>query len=82
MNNETHLSRVLARKDVLALAFGAMIGWGWIVLTAVLARELASRVRGLNYPFLVACAYLSSQAWVTGLSSSIPMNRSPFSSGV
>lgn len=27
------LSRVLARKDVLALAFGAMIGWGWIVMT-------------------------------------------------
>jgi len=25
--------RVLARKDVLALAFGAMIGWGWIVMT-------------------------------------------------
>ncbi|MGM9243139.1 amino acid permease, partial [Campylobacter jejuni] len=23
----------LARKDVLALAFGAMIGWGWIVMT-------------------------------------------------
>lgn len=34
-NNSPHpeLSRVLARKDVLALAFGAMIGWGWIVLT-------------------------------------------------
>ncbi|MBB3190536.1 APC family permease [Halomonas cerina] len=31
--HETHLTRVLARKDVLALAFGAMIGWGWIVLT-------------------------------------------------
>ncbi|SHE93871.1 Amino acid transporter [Modicisalibacter ilicicola DSM 19980] len=27
------LIRVLASKDVLALAFGAMIGWGWIVLT-------------------------------------------------
>ena len=27
------LTRVLARKDVLALAFGAMIGWGWIVMT-------------------------------------------------
>jgi APA family basic amino acid/polyamine antiporter len=25
--------RVLARKDIFALAFGAMIGWGWIVLT-------------------------------------------------
>ncbi|MFG6177578.1 APC family permease [Halomonas sp. THAF12] len=37
MNNDptqaTQLTRVLARKDVLALAFGAMIGWGWIVLT-------------------------------------------------
>ncbi|UYG07091.1 APC family permease [Halomonas sp. M4R1S46] len=32
-STETHLTRVLARKDVLALAFGAMIGWGWIVLT-------------------------------------------------
>lgn len=30
---DSQLSRVLARKDVLALAFGAMIGWGWIVLT-------------------------------------------------
>jgi len=37
MTNESpstgKLLRVLARKDVLALAFGAMIGWGWIVLT-------------------------------------------------
>ncbi|CAM4035203.1 APC family permease [Vreelandella rituensis] len=32
-SKETQLTRVLARKDVLALAFGAMIGWGWIVLT-------------------------------------------------
>ncbi|QEA38825.1 amino acid permease [Pistricoccus aurantiacus] len=37
MSNDTstavQLTRVLARTDVLALAFGAMIGWGWIVLT-------------------------------------------------
>ncbi|ODC03076.1 amino acid permease [Terasakiispira papahanaumokuakeensis] len=32
-DNSNNLVRVLARKDVLALAFGAMIGWGWIVLT-------------------------------------------------
>ena len=31
--SQGQLTRVLARKDVLALAFGAMIGWGWIVLT-------------------------------------------------
>ena len=34
MSGETpRFVRVLARKDVLALAFGAMIGWGWVVLS-------------------------------------------------
>ena len=28
-----HFKRVLNGKEVLALAFGAMIGWGWVVLT-------------------------------------------------
>ncbi len=30
---ETHFLRVLGRKEVLALAFGAMIGWSWVVLS-------------------------------------------------
>ena len=30
--SETKLSRVLGNRDTIALAFGAMIGWGWIVL--------------------------------------------------
>ena len=29
---EGNFQRVLGSKDVLALAFGAMIGWGWVVL--------------------------------------------------
>ncbi|MCT4592967.1 MAG: APC family permease [Anaeromicrobium sp.] len=29
---KNNFERVLSRKDVLALAFGAMIGWGWVVL--------------------------------------------------
>lgn len=24
--------RVLGKKDVFSIAFGAMIGWGWVVL--------------------------------------------------
>ena len=51
----------------------SMISWGWIVIAAVLARELALRVKGINYPFLIACAYISNGSWVTGLSSSIPL---------
>ena len=31
-NNTSNFTRVLAKKDVLALSFGAMIGWGWVVL--------------------------------------------------
>lgn len=34
MSTDTsHMSRVLGRLDVIAVAFGAMIGFGWIVLT-------------------------------------------------
>ena len=56
--------------------FGAavsIISFGWIVITCVLARELALRVKNVNYPFLIACVYFSGGSWVTGLSSSIPL---------
>lgn len=32
-NSESSFLRVLGRRDVIALAFGAMIGWSWVVLT-------------------------------------------------
>ncbi|MGR8918144.1 MAG: TIGR00366 family protein [Gammaproteobacteria bacterium] len=50
-----------------------LVSWGWAVLTAVLARELASRVRGVDYAYLTACAYGAGITWVCGLSSSIPL---------
>lgn len=51
----------------------SLVSFGWIVITAVLARELALRVKGIHYTFLVACVYLSGSSWVCGLSSSIPL---------
>ena len=30
-NNQTGFNRVLNTLDVLVVAFGAMIGWGWVV---------------------------------------------------
>jgi short-chain fatty acids transporter len=50
-----------------------MISFGWVVITCVLARALATRIKGVNYPLLVAFVYFSSGSWVTGLSSSIPL---------
>lgn len=32
-NQRSSFLRVLGRRDVIALAFGAMIGWSWVVLT-------------------------------------------------
>lgn len=51
----------------------SLVSWGWVVLSAVLGRELARRVDGVDYAYLVACVYLSFQPWVGGLSSSIPL---------
>ncbi|WP_460218499.1 short-chain fatty acid transporter [Psychroserpens sp. MEBiC05023] len=51
----------------------SLVSFGWIVITCVLARELALRVKGVNYPFLIACVYFSGGSWVSGLSSSIPL---------
>ena len=51
----------------------SLISFGWVVITAVLARELAMRVKNINYPFLIGCVYISMNSWVMGLSSSIPL---------
>jgi len=51
----------------------SLVSFGWLVITSVLARELAQRVKGIHYPFLAACVYLSFNSWVMGLSSSIPL---------
>lgn len=58
---------------ILIGVFLSMISWGWIVIAAVLARELSLRVKGIHYPYLIACVYFSNNSWVTGLSSSIPL---------
>lgn len=51
----------------------ALVSFGWIVITSVLARELAARVKGIHYPYLIACVYFSLNTWVFGFSSSIPL---------
>ena len=51
----------------------SMISWGWIVLTAVLARELSMRVKGVDYRLAAAAVYASFLPWHGGLSGSIPL---------
>jgi len=61
---------------VIVIALGALlslISFGMVVITAILGRELALRIKGIHYPFLVACVYFSFNGWVCGLSSSIAL---------
>ena len=51
----------------------SMVSWGWMIITAILARQMALRIQGIHYPYLIACVYFSLISWVTGLSSSIPL---------
>jgi short-chain fatty acids transporter len=51
----------------------AFISWGWIVLTAVLGRELAIRVEKVDYRLVAACIYTSLLPWHGGLSGSVPL---------
>ncbi|MDH4256872.1 MAG: TIGR00366 family protein, partial [Gammaproteobacteria bacterium] len=70
------LARTPGAVYLLVMVVGGLFGlvsWGWGVLTAVFARELARRVDGIDYAYLAACVYLSGQTWTAGLSSSIPL---------
>jgi len=61
---------------IVVLVVGGMlclVSFGWAIITAVFARELAKRVRGIDYSYLIACVYVSMGTWVLGLSSSIPL---------
>ena len=61
---------------IIVMVLGALltlISFGMVVITSILARELALRIKGIQYPFLIACVYFSSASWVSGLSSSIAL---------
>ncbi|MDO1500411.1 TIGR00366 family protein [Winogradskyella maritima] len=58
---------------ICAGALLSLVSFGMVVITSILGRELALRVKGINYPFLVACVYFSFNGWVAGLSSSIAL---------
>ncbi len=50
------------------------INWGFgLIVGALMARELAGRIRGIHYPLLVAAAYTGFLVWHAGLSGSIPL---------
>jgi short-chain fatty acids transporter len=58
----------------LTMMVGCWINWGFgLIVSALLARELARNIRDIHYPLLVASAYSGFIVWHAGLSASIPL---------
>ena len=52
----------------------AWINWGFgLVVGALVAREVAHKVKGVHFPLLIASAYSGFLVWHGGLSGSIPL---------
>src|SRR5215831_6317043 len=55
-------------------AFASWLNWGFgLVAGALIAREVAKRVRDTDFGLLVASAYMGNIVWASGLSSSIAL---------
>ncbi|MCG9787257.1 short-chain fatty acid transporter [Vibrio mediterranei] len=55
-------------------AVSCWVNWGFgLVVGAIFARELAIRVKGVDYRLLIASAYTGFLFWHAGLSGSIPL---------
>ncbi len=59
---------------VFVAAIASFINWGFgLVVGALLARELARRIQGVDYAFTVAAAYSGFVVWHGGIAGSIPL---------
>src|SRR5579862_6812504 len=58
----------------LTSAIASWLNWGFgLVIGAIVAREIAKRLRDVDFAFLVAAAYMGFMTWASGLSSSIAL---------
>ena len=63
MSTEGTLRRVLGRRELLSLAWGAMIGWGWVILSASIGERAGSLGSALAFGVggvviaLIGCVY-------------------------
>lgn len=59
--------------NVIAI-LACFVNWGFgLVIGAVFAKEVAKRVKNVDYPLLVASAYAGFLVWHAGMSGSIPL---------
>ncbi len=59
----------------LVMGVGCWLNWGFgLIISAILAKEIAKVTKGIHYPLLVASSYSGFVLWHAGLSGSIPLS--------
>lgn len=73
INNEERYEKVLSEKDIFAIAFGAMIGWGWVILAGYWIRGAGSI--GAMIAFVIAGMMIIFEGLIFAeLTSAMPLN--------
>lgn len=58
----------------IVMIVGCWFNWGFgLIISALVAKEIAKTVKGVHYPLLVASAYSGFVVWHAGFSGSIPL---------
>lgn len=69
-----HEPRTAIVVATLVGGIGSYLNWGFgLVIGGVVARKLATRVKGVHYPLIIAAAYSGFTLYGLGLSASIPV---------
>ncbi len=64
-------------------AICCFINWGFgLIVGALLAKEVAKKVKGLDYRLVIAAAYSGFIVWHAGISGSIPLGMTSLTDGV
>lgn len=73
INNEERYEKILSEKDIFAIAFGAMIGWGWVILAGYWIRGAGSI--GAMIAFVIAGMMIIFEGLIFAeLTSAMPLN--------
>ncbi|MEG0249792.1 MAG: amino acid permease [Peptostreptococcus sp.] len=73
INSEERFEKVLSERDIFAIAFGAMIGWGWVILAGFWIRGAGSV--GAMIAFAIAGVMIVSEGLIFAeLTSAMPLN--------
>ena len=71
-NESKRFDKILREKDVFAIAFGAMIGWGWVVLVGAWVNSAGSL--GAMIAFLAAAFMIVFEGLIySELTSAMPL---------